>query len=201
MDPILSLFSFLILVPSAILHEYMHGFVADKLGDKTARYAGRLTLDPRVHIDPVGSILLPLGLYVMTGMMFAYAKPVPYNPYNLKNQKWGPVAVAFAGPISKFLLAFIFGLLIQFLPVTGLTSFLSIIVQVNIVLGVFNLVPIPPLDGSKLLLAVLPNSMHDFGRTLEKYGFVLLIFFIFFGYRLIHPAINFLFSLFTGWLS
>ena len=194
------IFFFLVLVPSAILHEYMHGFVADKLGDPTARYAGRLTLDPRVHIDPIGSILLPLGLFLMSGgkFMFAYAKPVPYNAYNLKNQKWGPVAVAVAGPLSNFLLAFIFGLLIQFLPLSSLSSSLSLIVYANVLLGVFNLVPIPPLDGSKVLLAVLPDSMHSVRVLLEKYGFVLLILFMLFFYQFLTPLIGFLFELFTG---
>ncbi len=192
------IFFFLVLVPSAILHEYMHGFVADKLGDPTARYAGRLTLDPRVHIDPIGSIVLPLGLFIMSGgnFMFAYAKPVPYNPYNLKNQKWGPVAVALAGPASNFLLAAIFGVLMQFLP--QLSLFFSIIVIANITLGVFNLVPIPPLDGSKVLLAIIPDSMQNVRILLEKYGFVLLIVFMLFFYRFLSPVIAALFQLFTG---
>ncbi len=200
MDFLYQIFFFLVLVPSAILHEYMHGFVADKLGDPTARYAGRLTLDPRVHIDPIGSIVLPVGLFVMSGgnFMFAYAKPVPYNPYNLKNQKWGPVAVAIAGPLSNFLLALIFGLILQFFPLSNLTTFFSIIVMANITLGVFNLVPIPPLDGSKVLLAVLPDSWHQVRTVLEKYGFVLLIVFMLFFFQLLHPVIDFLFVLFTG---
>ncbi len=200
MDFIYQLFFFLVLVPSAILHEYMHGFVADKLGDPTARYAGRLTLDPRVHIDPIGSILLPVGLFLMSGgkFMFAYAKPVPYNPYNLKNQKWGPVAVALAGPLSNFFLAFVFGLFLQFLPANDLSIFLSIIVLVNITLGVFNLVPIPPLDGSKVLLAVIPDSMQNVKDLLQKYGFVLLIAFMLFFYQLISPIIDFLYTFFTG---
>lgn len=194
------IFFFLVLVPSAIFHEYMHGFVADKLGDPTAKYAGRLTLDPRVHIDPIGSIVLPLGLFLLSGgkFMFAYAKPVPYNPHNLKNQRWGPVAVAVAGPLSNFLLAFIFGLIIQFLPVSSLSDFLSLIVYANVLLGVFNLVPIPPLDGSKVLLAVLPDSLHNVRVMLEKYGFFLLIVFMIFFYKFLSPLIELLFELFTG---
>lgn len=198
MESLSQLFFFLVLVPSAILHEYMHGFVADKLGDPTARYAGRLTLDPRVHIDPIGTILLPLGLFLMSGgrFMFAYAKPVPYNPYNLKNQKWGPVAVALAGPASNFFLAFIFGLLAQFFPQLGL--FLSIIVIANVTLGVFNLVPIPPLDGSKVLLAIIPDSRQDIRNMLERYGFVMLIVFMVFFYHFLSPVIDFLYRLFLG---
>lgn len=199
MDFLPRLFFFLVLIPSAILHEYMHGYVADRLGDPTAKYAGRLTLDPRVHIDLFGSILLPLALFFTTGLMFAYAKPVPYNPYNLRNQKWGPVMVAFAGPLSNLFLALVFGLLIQFVPFSeSLTFFLSIIVYVNVVLAVFNLVPIPPLDGSKLLLALLPDSLQNLKQTLERFGFVLLIVFIFYFSGIISPITDRLFLFFTG---
>lgn len=199
MDFLPRLFFFLVLIPSAILHEYMHGYVADRLGDPTAKYAGRLTLDPRVHIDLFGSILLPLALFFTTGLMFAYAKPVPYNPYNLRNQKWGPVMVAFAGPLSNLLLALIFGLFIQFVPFSeGMNFFLSIIVYVNVVLAVFNLVPIPPLDGSKLLLALLPDSLQNVEQALERFGFVFLILFIFYFSGIISPITDRLFLFFTG---
>lgn len=195
------LFFFLIMIPSAIIHEYAHGWAADQLGDPTARYAGRLTLDPRAHVDKWGTFLMPLLLFFMTGgrFLFAYAKPVPYNPYNLKNQKTGPLLVAVAGPLSNFLLAFMFGLTIQFLPLSStLTSFLSVIVYANVLLGVFNLVPIPPLDGSKVLYAVLPDSMWKVKQTLEQYGFFILMFFIFFFFQVISPVIYFIFNLFTG---
>lgn len=195
------LFYFVIIIPSAIIHEYAHGWAADQLGDPTARYAGRLTLDPRAHVDKWGTFLMPLLLFFMTGgrFLFAYAKPVPYNPYNLKNQKWGPLLVAVAGPLSNFLLAFMFGLSMQFLPLSStFISFLSVIVYANVLLGVFNLVPIPPLDGSKVLYAILPDSMWKVKQTLEQYGFFILMFFIFFFFRLISPIIGFVFNLFTG---
>ena len=194
------LFFFLVIVPSSILHEYAHGAMADKLGDPTARYAGRLSLDPRVHIDKWGTLLMPLFLFLITSgrFLFAYAKPVPYNPYNLKNQKWGPVVVALAGPGANLLLAFVFGLLVQFLPVPSLTIFLYIIVYANVLLAVFNLVPIPPLDGSKLLYALLPDSQYQIKMALERYGFVILLAFIFFGFQFITPIISFLTALFTG---
>jgi len=200
MDFLSLLFFFLVIVPSSILHEYAHGAMADKLGDPTARYAGRLSLDPRVHIDKWGTLLLPLFLFIITSgrFLFAYAKPVPYNPYNLKNQKWGPVMVALAGPGANLLLAFVFGLFVQFLPVPSLTAFLYIIVYANVLLAVFNLVPIPPLDGSKLLYALLPDSQHQIKMALERYGFVILIAFIFFGFQFITPIISFLTALFTG---
>ncbi len=201
MELISLVFFFLIIVPSSILHEYAHGWMADRLGDPTAKYAGRLTLDPRAHIDMWGTILMPLMLFFLTAgrFLFAYAKPVPFNPYNLKDQRWGPVWVALAGPASNFLLAGAFGVLMRFLPVSSLTVFLSIIVYANVLLGVFNLVPIPPLDGSKLLFAILPSEHSQrLQMTLERYGFMILIVFIFFGYQLISPIIMALYSVFTG---
>ena len=196
-----SLLFFLVVIPSAIIHEYSHGWMADRLGDPTARYAGRLTLDPRVHVDKWGTFLLPALLYFMTGgsFLFAYAKPVPYNPYNLKNQKWGPSLVAIAGPASNFILAAIFGLIIQLIDFSGnLAMMLSVIVYANVLLAVFNLVPIPPLDGSKILYAILPDSMWKVKQMLEQYGFFILLIFIFFFFHLISPIIQFLYLLFVG---
>ncbi|MFH1790166.1 MAG: site-2 protease family protein [bacterium] len=190
------LFFFLVIVPSAIIHEYAHGWAADRMGDPTARYAGRLTLNPKAHIDMWGTVLLPLMLLAVSGgsFMFAYAKPVPYNPYNLRDQKWGPALVAIAGPLSNFLLAFAFAIVIKLLPVgMAIAPFLAIIVYANILLMIFNLVPIPPLDGSKILFAVLPDSAIKIKRFLNQYGFVILLFFIFFLFDLIRPIINRLF--------
>lgn len=200
MDFLPLLFYFIVIIPSAILHEYAHGWMADRLGDPTARYAGRLTLDPRVHIDKWGTLLMPLLLFFLTQgrFLFAYAKPVPYNVYNLKDGKWGPVWVAFAGPAANFFLAAAFGLLLQVLPVSEMSIFLYIIVYANVLLGVFNLVPIPPLDGSKLLLALLPDSMWQVKQALQQYSLFILLAFIFFGFQLIMPIISFLTGLFTG---
>lgn len=201
MDILSQLFFLLVIIPSAILHEYMHGYVADRLGDPTARYAGRLTLNPKAHIDPMGTIILPLLLLIGTGgrFLFAYAKPVPFNPYNLKNQQWGPVAVAVAGPLSNFALALVFGVLIQLLPLSAsLASLLATIVYANIMLAVFNLVPIPPLDGSKLLYALLPASMNHIKLFLERWGWILLLVFVFYFSFVLSPIIEFFFALFTG---
>ncbi len=194
------IFYFLVIVPSAIIHEYAHGFVADKLGDPTARYAGRLTLNPKAHIDPWGTVLMPVLLSFLTAgkFLFAYAKPVPYNPYNLKDQKWGPALVAIAGPISNFLLAFSFAILIRLLPFSDLTQFLYIIVYANILLLVFNMVPVPPLDGSKILYALLPAGSEKIIYFLEKNSFIILLFFIFFLFDLIFPIIQFLVRLLVG---
>ncbi len=193
---------FLIVVPSAIIHEYAHGWMAERLGDPTARYAGRLTLNPRAHIDLWGTILLPLILSVLSGggFLFAYAKPVPYNPYNLKNQKWGPALVGLAGPLANLLLAVAFAALLRLQildAATLLPQFVYIIARVNILLMVFNLVPIPPLDGSKILYAVLPDSAWRLRQTLEQHGFFILLFFLFFLSGIISPLVNIV----TYWLT
>ncbi|MDP3958433.1 MAG: site-2 protease family protein [bacterium] len=198
------LFSIIVLVFSVIAHEVAHGYVADYLGDPTARLSGRLTLNPVPHIDLFGSILLPV-LLVLTkaGFIFGWAKPVPYNPYNLKNQRWGTLAVAIAGVTVNFLIAIVFGLIVRFGPALGITSpaFLSIsgtIVFLNILLGIFNLVPLPPLDGSKVLFSLLPARFYEMERTLERYSLILLVLLIFFGWKFILPVIFFIFSILTG---
>lgn len=203
MDPLL-LFFFLIIIPSAIIHEYSHGWMADQLGDATARLAGRLTLNPLAHIDFFGTILLPLGLFLFSGgtFLFAYAKPVPFNPYALKDIRWDPAKVALAGPASNILIALVFGILVRSgMFATPLVDLLGIIVYANVLLAVFNLVPIPPLDGSKLLYAVLPDTpvFARFKMNLERYGMFILLFFIFFAFQLIMPVMSWLFSLFTGY--
>lgn len=194
------IFYFVVLVFSAIIHEYSHGWMADRLGDPTARYAGRLTLNPMAHLDPVGSILMPLLLWFMTSgaFLFAYAKPVPFNTYNLRDQRKGPAFIALAGPLSNLLLAVVFGLLAQFLPVPQMRPFFEIIVYTNVLLCIFNLVPIPPLDGSKLLFAILPPSMEKLKMTLERMGPLFLLVFIFAFFHLITPIIKFVFEILIG---
>lgn len=197
MDFLSLLLYFLVTVPSAIFHEYMHGWTADQLGDPTARYAGRLTLDPRSHIDWFGTILLPILLSLSSGgsFLFAYAKPVPYNPYNLKNQQWGPLVVGLAGPVANFMLAVVFALIVRIVPVGELMNqFFQIIIITNLSLMVFNLVPIPPLDGSKVLYLFLP--VHSpIAQFLERYGFVVLLIFIFYFSSVISPVIFWLYRL------
>lgn len=203
----MQIFQIIILIFSAIVHEYMHGWMALQLGDPTAEREGRLTLNPLPHIDLYGSIILP-ALMILSGIgfVFGYAKPVPYNPYNLKNQKWGPALVAVAGPLGNLVLAIMFGLTLRYLsayPIAALaneTTFglLMAVVIINIALMIFNLLPIPPLDGSKVLLALLPPRYEKYFYNLERYGILLVLLFVFFGYSLIMPVIIGLFSLITG---
>jgi len=202
MEPVVFFsFFFITIAMSAIIHEYSHGWMADQLGDATARLAGRLTLNPIPHIDPLWTILLPVVMLIMSGgsFLFAAAKPVPVNPYNLQGKKYAVASVSFAGPGSNLIIALIFGLLFRFLPVGNFTNFLGIVVYANILLAVFNLVPIPPLDGSKILFDFLPERFHNVRVFLETYGFIILIFFIFFLFGFIRPIISGLFSLFTGY--
>ncbi|MFA5737069.1 MAG: site-2 protease family protein [Candidatus Paceibacterota bacterium] len=177
---ILTIFSIIILVVSVVIHEVSHGYMAYILGDPTAKLAGRLTLNPIPHIDPVGSVILPLLLSLLPGgIVFGWAKPVPYNPYNLQAGKWGPAYVAAAGPISNVILAVIFGFLIRLSPILNLNSafvtIFSIIVLVNIMLALFNLIPIPPLDGSTILLSVLPPRFRYLEELLHRQRFLFIL--------------------------
>ncbi|PIP29564.1 site-2 protease family protein [Candidatus Kuenenbacteria bacterium CG23_combo_of_CG06-09_8_20_14_all_36_9] len=187
---------FIFLLIGAIIHEYTHGWTADQLGDPTARNAGRLTLNPVAHIDLFGTIILPILMLLSFGSAFGYAKPVPYNPYNLQNQKRDPVLIGLAGPVSNLILAIILSFVIRLMPINQFSFVLSIGVYANILLAIFNLVPIPPLDGSKLLLAFLPES--NFKQNFERYGFFILIFFIFTVFQYLAPVINWIYSLLLG---
>lgn len=196
-------FTIAALIMSVVVHEVSHGYVADILGDGTARFSGRLTLNPLKHLDPVGSFLIPVLSYFSAGFLFGWAKPVPYNPFNLKNQRWGELMVAAAGPLSNFLIAIVFGLIIRFSSELGINSvaFLSLsasIVFLNIILGVFNLVPIPPLDGSKVLFSILPAKLGYIQENLERYWPIALVVFVLFLWQFIAPVARFLFSFIVG---
>jgi Zn-dependent protease len=189
----------IILIFSVIIHEVMHGVVANALGDPTAKYAGRLTLNPISHIDPVGSVIVPILSYVTGGFIFGWAKPVPYNPYNLRDKEWGELWVALAGPASNIALALIFGLTVRFLPLSqSIATILSLGTLINLGLAIFNLVPIPPLDGSKILFAFLPLHMMRIRYALEQWGFMLVVLFIVVFGKLLSPVVALLFHLITG---
>lgn len=196
------IFQILILIFSVVIHEVSHGATAYAMGDPTAKEAGRLTLNPLKHLDPFGSILLPTMTYLLGGFIFGWAVPVPYNPYYLKNQKWGPGLVGAAGPLANILMAVFFGILIRFAGTLAFPpQFLQIaifIVFLNLVLAIFNLIPIPPLDGSKVLFAFLPARAHELEAFFERYGIILLLIFIFFLSGIILPIAAFLFKLITG---
>jgi Zn-dependent protease len=199
------IFSLAVLLFSVIIHEVSHGYAALLQGDHTAEYEGRLTLNPIKHIDPVGTIILPaLSLLLPGSFLFGWAKPVPFNPYNLRNQKWGEAIVAVAGPLSNIVIALVFGLFIRLYLVPagfgdGPTAALcAIIALVNITLAVFNLVPIPPLDGSKIVSAVLPRAWMKARAAIERFGFIGVIIFLVFLWQFFEPLIPWLFGLITG---
>ena len=185
-------FLLFVLVVSVVVHEVSHGVVANSLGDPTAKNAGRLTLNPIGHIDPIGSIVLPFLLILSHGPVIGWAKPVPVNPFNLKNQTWAPALVSLAGPGSNLVLALVFSLLVRFLPLETLSPLFSgalvSIVQLNLYLALLNLLPIPPLDGSHLLFAFLPKSFEPLKMLLARYGFFILLFLVF----LFPPFLSFL---------
>lgn len=197
------IFGIAVLIMSIVVHEVSHGYSANLQGDPTAKMAGRLTLNPIKHLDPIGSFVVPVFTFMLGGLIFGWAKPVPYNPYNLKNQRWGPAIVGIAGPAANLAVAIVFGILIRFSGALSIASpefikIASMVVLINILLAVFNLIPIPPLDGSKVLFSILPYHMRYIQDFLEKYWYVLIFILVFFLWQLILPIIFVLFKLMVG---
>jgi len=194
----------IILVVSIIAHEVAHGYAANALGDPTARLAGRLTMNPLPHIDPLGSVILP-ALLVFSGspMLFGWAKPVPYNPYNLKNQRFGESIVAVAGSATNLVIAVIFGLFIRFGVGTFSPEMLSLAATIaftNLFLGLFNLIPFPPLDGFTFIRGLLPyrlaGDFQRFEEHMRSMGIMsLVLFIIVFTYVFAGP-----FATLVGWI-
>lgn len=204
------IFGIAILLFSVVLHEVAHGYMANYLGDPTARLMGRLTLNPVKHIDPLGTILLP-GILLLTHapILIGYAKPVPYNPYNLRH-KHGETLVAAAGPATNIALALIFGLLMRFGGASigqSMLEALAVIVFINILLALFNLLPIPPLDGSKVLSGILPGPLkrgYDVFRiNFERFGILsgtlLLLILLFLFAPVFFGFVATIFTLLTGY--
>ena len=203
-----SLIIFAVLLFSLTVHEMAHAVTADWLGDPTARRLGRISLNPAVHIDPVGTIMLPLLGLVAGGFVFGWAKPVPVNPANLKNHRQDFLVIAAAGPASNILMAIGASMLLGLVPgglgasegMAGvMATFGFAMVQLNLLLAVFNMLPIPPLDGGNVLAGILPEALAaSYDRLVRPYGFVILIVLMATGwlYRLIGPPLSFL----MGWL-
>jgi Zn-dependent protease len=171
------------LIYAITMHEVAHGWVASKLGDNSAFMLGRVSLNPFKHIDPVGTIIVPLVLLFLGGVLFGWAKPVPVNEHALKNPKKDIVLVALAGPLANLLMAFIWALCLKFslyLQDIGFEYYMIIYsmsqigIIINIVIGLFNLIPIPPLDGSKIMYSVLPKRYKYFYNKLEPFGFIII---------------------------
>lgn len=198
-----SLFNLAILIISIIVHEVSHGLAALWQGDRTAQYQGRLTLNPLKHIDPVGSIIVPLLCALLPGsLMFGWAKPVPYNPYNLKNGRTSEFLVAFAGPFSNILIALLGAFALRSFGMTlpdATVSIISMTILINLVLALFNLVPLPPLDGSKILSNILPfQASQQLNRFYSTYGLFATFFFIFFVWQYFVPVIFWVYRIFVG---
>lgn len=190
MELVFGLVTLIILIFSAILHEIAHGYVAERFGDPTARLAGRLTLNPKNHIDPIMSILLPLTLLISgSPILFGAAKPVPIDPFNLKEGRKDIALVALSGPLTNIILAvlasIVFHLLNVVLPASNITLsilhwFILTIIHINLLLAIFNLLPIPPLDGSKVFALLLPKELANAYLSLSSIGFIIILFLLMF---------------------
>lgn len=200
----LGIFYFLVLMISIIVHEVAHGLIAEREGDPTARMLGRITLNPLKHIDWFGSVILPLILILTNaGFVIGWAKPVPYNPDNLKHGNRSVAKVSIAGIVVNLAIAIIFGLFIRAsllwgFAVPAVIDIASIIVLINIVLALFNAIPLAPLDGFRFLSAVLPFRFQATMRTIEQYSLPILLVFVLFGWKIVAPFAFTLFTLLTG---
>jgi Zn-dependent protease len=193
-----AIFILIVLFFSVVIHEIAHGSYALFLGDDTAKREGRLTLNPIAHIDPIGTIFLPLTLLILTfgrGPIFGWAKPVPVNPLNFRDKKWGIVKVSLAGSLTNFLIAILFSFLANFNFPLAMINFFEIISVYNFAWAFFNLLPFPPLDGFHIVYQILPERFFQIKIFLLQYGFFILLFLVFFGLSPIFSFSQFLFNL------
>ena len=198
---LLLFFGLLLLAMS--IHEFSHGWVAYKLGDTTAKNQGRLTLNPLAHIDPMGTVLLPLFIFIMSGgrFIFGAAKPVPINYWALKNPRKDMIWIGLAGPFSNLFCALAVSQVLKILPAgTVLSGLLANFVFINVILGIFNLIPIPPLDGSRILMGLLPEQLARRYAALERFGFIIIMVFFALGLLnlLVWPVVNLIMNLLLG---
>jgi len=183
---------------AVVIHEYAHGWVAWKLGDSTAKRAGRLTLNPMAHIDPIGTIFLPMILLVThSPVVFGWAKPVPVDFRSLNNPKKDMVWVGLAGPTANIIMAVLLSFVLKFFTLTGSPLFMAILssaILINLVLAVFNILPIPPLDGSRVAMGLLPPDIAMQYAKLEPYGFIIIFGLLYLGIvgRVIWPLVMYL---------
>jgi Zn-dependent protease len=191
MDVLVIVFLIASIILAITAHEFMHAFTSDKLGDDTARHSGRLSLNPIAHIDPFATLLLPIVTYFLTGIPIGAAKPVPFNPYRLRYGEVGSALVAVAGPLTNLGLAVFMAIWLRLMTVPpDISLIFHMFILVNIGFFVFNMIPFPPLDGSRILYALAPDPLRQVMRQIETFGLMGIVFFILLLYPLISPVIG-----------
>jgi len=201
------IFIYLVIVFSAVFHEYAHSRMALELGDDTAKRHGRLSLNPLVHLDLLGTVLVPLFLLFTSGIFIGWAKPVPYNPYALKDQRYGSLKVAIAGPMANFFIAVSLGLLLRLMaePLFAVSKvfleLLGFVVYINIFLALFNLIPVPPLDGSKILADLWPARAHSFYSGFAVSGLIGIFLTLLLAIMFLPIIARFIFTIITGGIT